>query len=115
MITTDADKLVKKLEGNAKTLVKKIQNALQEWGNSTVISAKRNKPYKRRSGNLDKSQKAEVKGLAVKISIDPYLVTNKGYNYGAGLHDKDQWLLDEVNNRKEEIAKEIGKIIVGTL
>ena len=79
-VESNADQVARELHQNARDLVKGLQKGLQKWGNATVEKAKRRKLYTSRSHNLDKSQKADLDGLTLRIWIDPSLVTSGKYN-----------------------------------
>ena len=129
-LKTNAGEVAKILEQNSKDLVKAIQKTLQKWGNATIRYGKKNKKYQRRSGNLDRAQKAKVSGLDLLITIDASQVTNNGFNYGLIQHDGskdparphpvkigkkwvtvskgvkgDPWLENAVDDKKDELEK----------
>jgi len=113
VIKSNGNQVKAQLEKDAKSLVKGMQKVLQLWGNKTIREGKKQKPYKRRSGNLDRAQKAKVQGLGVVISIDEHLVTKDGFNYGAAQHDGtkyikgEPWLEDAVDARLNTLVSEI--------
>jgi len=108
---TNAGEVSKQLLNDSKKLEKEMQKTLQKWGNSTIKKANRNRKWKRKSGNLDRAQKADVDGLNLRIWIDPDLVTNKGYNYGLIQHEGskrlegDPWLDRAVEAEKDKLEK----------
>lgn len=121
VIKSNAKQVRKQLEKEAKDLIKAMQKSMQKWGNATIRYGKKKKPYKRRSGNLDRSQKAKVKGLELRIEIDPSLVTNDGFNYGIAQHDGtkhikgDPWLDNAVDDKidllEKQLLDDIGRIL----
>lgn len=124
-IKSNAKHVRKQLENETRALVKAMQKSMQKWGNATIRYAKKDKGYKRQSGNLDTSQKAKVDGLTVTISIDPDIVmaprTVKGktvtpkINYGIIQHNKYPWLYNAVDDKEDELEKQllddIGRIL----
>ena len=117
-LSSNAQSAVRSLKNRTDKLVKELQSSLQDWGNATIKKGKRKKPYKRRSGNLDRAQRADVKGLSLTISIDPRLVTNNGVNYGVIQHDGSKhiqgepWLSDAVDDNTKELEREIAEQVV---
>ena len=127
-LKSNAGKIYEELKRGIQKIPKAVQRDLQSWGNKTIKRGLRYKEYSRRSGNLDRAQKADVEGLTLRIYIDPTQVTTttksgKTYNYGTIQHDGapkrnikgDPWLERAVDKGIDDLTKQISDTIVGLL
>ena len=116
-IKTNAKRVREQLEKDAKEMVKGVKRTMQKWGNDTIRYGKKKKVYKRKSGNLDRAQKAKVNGLTLNITIDASEVTNKGVNYGLVQHEgskyiqPDPWLFNAVDDGIGKLENELADVI----